>query len=324
MKEFEIIKHFFTKQAVHRKDVLLGIGDDCAVVSSTEKQDIVVTTDTLVAGVHFPLGTSPKAIGHKAVAVNLSDIAAMGAKPSWISLAITIPEVSDGWLSEFCAGVFELCEFYNVQLIGGDTTQGPLSITITAQGLTPEGKYLSRSGAKAGDWLYVTGELGDAALALQHHKDPFLSDNDVIEQVQKKLDYPKPRVLMGQSLREYASSAIDISDGLLADLGHICQASNVGANVVLDAVPLSDAMNKSQLFDDAILLALNGGDDYELLFTVSEDNKVAMETALSHAGAAITCIGQMNATRTISTTLNNKPVSINGAGFQHFSSKEKT
>jgi len=324
MKEFEIIKHFFTKQAVHRKDVLLGIGDDCAVVSSTAKQDIVVTTDTLVAGVHFPLGTAPKAIGHKAVAVNLSDIAAMGAKPSWISLAITIPEVSDEWLSEFCAGVFELCEYYNVQLIGGDTTQGPLSITITAQGLTPEGKYLSRSGAKAGDWLYVTGELGDAALALQHHKDPFLTDSDVIEQVQKKLDYPKPRVLMGQSLREYASSAIDISDGLLADLGHICQASNVGANVVLDSVPLSDAMNKSQLFDDAILLALNGGDDYELLFTVSEDNKVAMETALSHAGAAITCIGQMNATRTISTTLNNKPVSINGSGFQHFSSKENT
>ncbi len=127
---------------------------------------------------------------------------------------------------------------------------------------------------------------------------------------------------MGQSLREYASSAIDISDGLLADLGHVCQASNVGANIVLDAIPMSEAMNNSQLFDDAILLALNGGDDYELLFTVSEDNKVAMETALSHAGAAVTCIGQMNATRTISTTLNNKPVSINGSGFEHFSSKE--
>ncbi|GAA6170889.1 thiamine-phosphate kinase [Colwellia sp. KU-HH00111] len=322
MKEFEIIKQFFTQQAVRRKDVLLGIGDDCAVVSSTEKQDVVITTDTLVAGVHFPLGTSAKAIGHKAVAVNLSDIAAMGAEPSWISLAITIPEVNDTWLSEFCSGVFELCEYYNVQLVGGDTTQGPLSVTITAQGLTPEGKYLSRSGAKAGDWIYVTGDLGDAALALQHHNEPFLTDADVIEQVQQKLDYPKPRVLMGQSLREYASSAIDISDGLLADLGHICQASNVGANIVLDAIPMSEAMNNSQLFDDAILLALNGGDDYELLFTVSEDNKVAMETALSHAGAAVTCIGQMNATRTISTTLNNKPVSINGSGFEHFSSKE--
>jgi len=324
MKEFELIKHFFTEQAVKRKDVLLGIGDDCAVVSSTENQDIVVTTDTLVAGVHFPLGTSAKAIGHKAVAVNLSDIAAMGAKPSWISLAITLPEVNDEWLTEFCAGAFELCEYYNVQLIGGDTTQGPLSITITAQGLTPEGKYLSRSGAKSGDWLYATGELGDAALALQHHKKQLLLECEIAEQVQKKLDYPKPRVLAGQALREYASAAIDISDGMLADLGHICQASNVGANVVLDAIPMSDAMNKSQLFDDAINFALNGGDDYELLFTVSEDNKVGMETALSHAGVKISCIGQINASRTISTTLDNKAVPINGSGFQHFSSKTHT
>ena len=324
MKEFELIKHFFTEQSVKRKDVLLGIGDDCAVVSITANQDIVVTTDTLVAGVHFPLTTLPKAIGHKAVAVNLSDIAAMGAKPSWISLAITLPEVNDDWLSEFCAGAFELCDYYNVQLIGGDTTQGPLSITITAQGLTPEGKYLSRSGAKSGDWLYVTGELGDAALALQHIKGNLLIDNELAEQVQKKLDFPKPRVLAGQALREYASAAIDISDGLLADLGHICQASNIGANIVLDAIPLSDAMNKSQLFDDAINFALNGGDDYELLFTVSEDNKVGMETALSHAGTKITCIGQVNTSKTIATTLNNKSVLINASGFQHFSSKENT
>jgi len=324
MKEFELIKQFFTEQAVKRKDVLLGIGDDCAVVSSTENQNIVVTTDTLVAGVHFPLGTSPKAIGHKAVAVNLSDIAAMGAKPSWISLAITLPEVNDDWLSEFCSGVFELCEYYNVQLIGGDTTQGPLSITITAQGITPEGKYLSRSGAKSGDWLYVTGELGDAALALQHYKESVLTENDIIEQVQNKLDFPKPRVLAGQALREYASAAIDISDGLLSDLGHICQASNVGANIVLDAIPLSDAMKKSQLFDDSVHLALNGGDDYELLFTVSEDKKVGMETALSHAGTAITCIGQINASQIISTTLNNKAVPIRNSGFEHFSSKKST
>ena len=324
MKEFELIKHFFTEQNVKRKDVLLGIGDDCAVVSSAENQSIVVTTDTLVAGVHFPLGTSAKAIGHKAVAVNLSDIAAMGAKPSWISLAITLPEVNNEWLTEFCSGAFELCEYYNVQLIGGDTTQGPLSITITAQGLTPEGKYLSRSGAKPGDWLYVTGELGDAALALQHHKESLIIDSDAAKIIQQKLDYPKPRVLAGETLREYASAAIDISDGLLADLGHICQASNVGANVVLDAVPLSDAMNKSQLFEDAINFALNGGDDYELLFTVSEDNKVGMETALSHAGVPIACIGQMNASQTISTTLNNKAIPINNSGFQHFTANAIT
>lgn len=323
MKEFELIKHFFTQQAVKRKDVLLGIGDDCAVVASTERQDIVVTTDTLVAGVHFPFETSPRAIGHKAVAVNLSDIAAMGAKPSWLSLAITLPEVDENWLVEFSKGVFDLCEFYNVQLIGGDTTQGPLSITITAQGLTPEGKYLSRSGAKAGDWLYVTGDLGDAALALQHYKKQVTVNSDFVEKIQAKLDYPRPRVLVGQTLREYASSAIDLSDGLLADLGHICRASNVGANIVLNAVPLSEIMQETLSFDDAVNLALSGGDDYELLFTVSEDNKVGMETAISQAGMAVsvTCIGQINATKTITTTLNNKPVPIKSSSFEHFSSK---
>jgi len=321
MKEFELIKHFFTEQKVKRKDVLQGIGDDCAVIACTENQHIVVTTDTLVAGVHFPLETPARAIGHKAVAVNLSDIAAMGAKPSWVSLAITLPEVDNTWLSEFCEGVFELCEYYNVELIGGDTTQGPLSITITAQGLIPEGKYLSRSGAKAGDWLYVTGDIGDAALALQHINNEVTLEPAFIEPIQSKLDYPKPRVLAGQALREYASSAIDISDGLLADLGHICQASNVGANIVLDALPISQILRDSLFFDDAIKLALNGGDDYELLFTISEDNKVGMETALTNAGIPYTCIGQINATQTISTTLNNKPVPINSSGFEHFSEK---
>ncbi len=319
MKEFELIKHFFTEQAVKRKDVVLGIGDDCAVIAAVENQNIVVTTDTLVSGVHFPIDTKPRAIGHKAVAVNLSDIAAMGAKPTWLSLALTLPEVDESWLTEFCAGVFELCEFYNVELIGGDTTQGPLSITITAQGLTPENSYLSRAGAKAGDWLYVTGDLGDAALALQQINGKVTVEEHFVSQLKNKLDFPKPRVLAGQVIREYASSAIDLSDGLIADLGHICQASNVGANIVLDALPLSDIMRDSLLEGDAINIALSGGDDYELLFTVSEDNKVGMETALSHAGTPITCIGQINASQTISTTLNNKAVPINTAGFEHFS-----
>ncbi|MEI6893406.1 MAG: thiamine-phosphate kinase [Colwellia sp.] len=318
MKEFELIKHFFTKQLINRKDVVLGIGDDCAVLSPIENQNIVVTTDTLVAGVHFPHNTSPRAIGHKAVAVNLSDIAAMGAKPSWLSLALTLPSVDEAWLREFCEGVFELCEFYNVELIGGDTTQGPLSITITAQGLTPKGSYLSRSGAKSGDWLYVTGDLGDAALALQQITGKVDLEPQFIDIIKNKLDYPKPRILAGLILREYASSAIDLSDGLIADLGHICQASNVGANVVLDALPLSTIMRDSLLFDDGIVLALSGGDDYELLFTISEDNKVGMETAMSHSGTPVTCIGQLNTSQTISTTLNNKPTQIKTVGFEHF------
>ncbi len=319
MKEFDLIKHFFSEQAVKRKDVALGIGDDCAVLVAPENQNIVVTTDTLVAGVHFPLDTQARAIGHKAVAVNLSDIAAMGAKPSWLSLALTLPEVDEAWLAEFCAGVFELCEFYNVELIGGDTTQGPLSITITAQGLTPSGSYLSRTGAKAGDWIYVTGNLGDAALALQQINGHVSIDEQFVSQIRRALDFPKPRVLAGQVLREYASSAIDISDGLISDLGHICQASNVGANIVLDAIPFSDLMRDNLLEEDALNFALSGGDDYELLFTVSEDNKVGMQTALSHVATDITCIGQINLSQTITTTLNDEAVSINTSGFEHFS-----
>jgi thiamine-monophosphate kinase len=319
MKEFELIKRFFSEQAIKRKDVVLGIGDDCAIVTPSERQNIAITTDTLVAGVHFPHETSARAIGHKSIAVNLSDLAAMGAEPSWISLAITMPEIDEDWVKEFCAGVFELCEYYNVQLIGGDTTQGPLSITVTAQGLIPINKHLTRSGAKAGDWVYVTGEIGDAALALKY----IFKEVDVAaeyrESVQRSLDFPTPRILAGQALRGYASAAIDLSDGIISDLGHICSASKVGANIVLDDLPISNALRDSVDVEDAFEMALVGGDDYELLFTVSEDNKVGMETALANTGNTITCIGQINRSEKITTTLNSKPVAINAKSFEHFS-----
>lgn len=322
MKEFELIKRYFSEQMIKRKDVVLGIGDDCAIVSPSERQNIAITTDTLVAGVHFPHETSARAIGHKSIAVNLSDLAAMGAEPTWISLAITLPEIDPQWVEEFCQGAFELCEFYNVQLIGGDTTQGPLSITVTAQGLVPKDTHLKRSGAKAGDWIYVTGEIGDAALALKH----ILKEIDVApeyrESVQRSLDYPTPRILAGQALRGYASSAIDLSDGLISDLGHICTASKVGANIVLDDLPISNALRDTVGLDKAFEMTLAGGDDYELLFTVSEDNKVGMETALANTSNAITCIGQINRSEKITTTLNSKPISINANSYEHFSSNK--
>lgn len=322
MKEFALIKRFFTEQAIKRKDVLLGIGDDCAVISPAEKQNIAITTDTLVAGVHFPLQTSARAIGHKAIAVNLSDLAAMGAEPSWISLAITLPQADELWVEEFCAGVFELCEFYNVQLIGGDTTQGPLSITVTAQGLVPANKHITRSGAKAGDWLYVTGEIGDAALALQHILGDVMVDDEYLETVMQKLNFPRPRILAGQALREYATAAIDLSDGLVADLGHLCKASGVGANIILENLPISNALRDTVGLENSFELALRGGDDYELLFTVSEDNRVGMETALANTRNTITCIGQLNGSEKITTTLNSAAVNINVKGFQHFSDNE--
>jgi len=319
MKEFDLIRNYFTEQAVKRKDVILGIGDDCALLAPAEQQHIAVTTDTLVSGVHFPVNTDPKAIGHKAVAVNLSDLAAMGAEPTWLSLALTLPEVDQNWVSEFCAGVFELCEFYNVQLVGGDTTQGPLSITITAQGLIPIGKSINRNSAKAGDWLYVTGELGDAALALLHLQGVEKVDDVFKADVFKQLDYPKPRVLVGQALRNYATSAIDLSDGLISDLTHICEASKVGANINLESLPISSIMHETLGQEKAIKLALTGGDDYELLFSVPEDNKVGMETALSNINVPVTCIGQLNGSDKITTTLNGEPVNFEHKGFEHFS-----
>lgn len=319
MKEFELIKKYFTEQAVNRKDVMLGIGDDCAILTPSERQNIAVTTDTLVSGVHFPENTSPRAIGHKAIAVNLSDLAAMGAEPSWISVAVTLPKIDEQWVSELCAGIFELCEYYNVQLVGGDTTQGPLSITVTAQGFTPIDKHISRSGAKMGDWLYVTGEIGDAALALKHFYGELELSAEALEPTNERLNFPKPRVLAGQALREYASAAIDLSDGLISDLEHICKASNVGVNIVLEDLPISNTLYDALGQEKAIELALTGGDDYELLFTVSEDNKVGMETALANLGITVTCIGQLNATGKITTTLNSKPSKINKHGFEHFS-----
>ena len=324
MKEFELIKRYFTEQIVKRKDVLIGIGDDCAILTPPENYHIAVTTDTLVAGVHFPQDTTPRAIGHKAIAVNLSDLAAMGAEPTWVSLAITLPSVDEMWINEFCAGIFELCEFYNVQLIGGDTTQGPLSITITAQGIVPAESQLTRCGARPGDWIYVTGEIGDAALALKSKLEGLQIESVFQEQVQQRLDCPKPRVLAGQTLRKYASAAIDISDGLLSDLQHICDASNVGANIVLEDLPLSNAMIETLGQDKAIELATVGGDDYELLFTVSEDNKVGMETAIANIGVDVTCIGQLNGSHKITTTLNSKPIHINANGYQHFNSDENS
>lgn len=319
MKEFELIKRYFSEQVIKRKDVILGIGDDCALVQSLESHNIAITTDTLVAGVHFPLETSARAIGHKVVAVSLSDLAAMGAEPAWLSLAITLPSIDENWIKDFCAGVFELCEYFNVQLIGGDTTQGPLSITVTAQGTIPLDKHITRSGAKAGDWLFVSGELGDAALALQYLQGDINLEEAYQASIQRKLDFPQPRVLLGQVLREYATAAIDISDGLAADLAHICSSSGVGVNLVLDNLPLSTALRDTLGLDEAYKLALVGGDDYELLFTVSDDNKVAMETAISNTGVAITCIGQLNSSHKIKTLLNGEPVYFDLQGFEHFS-----
>jgi thiamine-monophosphate kinase len=319
MQEFELIKRYFAEPGLTRKDVELGIGDDAAIINIPANSQLVVTTDTLVEGVHFFADMDPRAIGHRAVAVNLSDIAAMGAEPAWISIAVTLPHVEQEWVKAFTAGIFEICEYYNVQVVGGDTTQGPLSITISAKGLIPQGKAITRSGAKSGDWIFVTGTLGDAAVAIDainQRKNLPLKHQAFIK---NRFEYPTPRVAIAQGLRETASSAIDISDGLLSDIGHILTASNVGGVINVDQLPLSDALMGSVDEDKYLVYALTGGDDYELLFTVPEDKRGALDVTMAHYGIKLTCIGQiMGQSGKLELRKDNQPFTFEGKGYEHF------
>jgi thiamine-monophosphate kinase len=288
--EFSIIDHYFRRSGADRPDVALGIGDDAALLRVPDGQELVVTVDTLVAGVHFPADTPPSAIGHKALAVNLSDLAAMGATPAWVTLALTLPTADNDWLEAFVAGFFALATTHDVQLVGGDTTRGPLSITVQAMGLVPAGRALRRAGAREGDVILVTGCLGDAALALQQGA-------AAITELRARLDTPQPRVAAGQALRELASSAIDISDGLLADLGHIVRASAVGAELWVDALPRSEAfrhaLDREQ--PDWHGLPLTGGDDYELCVTLPPERIETARARLAELGLPITEVGRIRA-----------------------------
>lgn len=293
MHEFDLIKHYFATQCEHRRDVVHGIGDDAAIVSVPRDSELAITTDTLVAGVHFPEATQPYDIGYKSLAVNLSDLAAMGAAPAWVTLSLTLPEANEDWVQAFCEGFFTLANRYQVQLIGGDLTRGPLSVTVQALGLVPRQQAILRSGAKPSDLIYVTGTLGDAGLALSS-----LSQNVSVSPVYQralldKLNRPEPRLATGECLRGLASAAIDISDGLAADLSHILQASQVGAHLYVDKLPLSEALTKTLSAEEAIALALTAGDDYELCFTLPEDKRVTLEKKLSSIPCRYTCIGSI-------------------------------
>ncbi len=270
LNEFSLIEKYFTNQKVFRTDVLLGVGDDAALVTIPSNHQLVLTMDTLIEGIHFPTHTSPCDIGYKALAVNLSDLAAMGADPAWITLALTIPEVNSTWLDDFANGLFQLANEFNVQLIGGDTTRGKLSITIQAHGFVPTNQALRRDGAKVGDKIYVSGTLGDAGLGLRVARDNFDLPFDDKILVLQKLNRPAAKIKLGIMLRELANSAIDISDGLLADLNHILERSHVGARINANDIPLSKALLNLPR-EEALKLALTAGDDYELCFTVSPE-----------------------------------------------------
>ena len=294
--EFSLIARYFDRVKSARFYVETGIGDDCALLNLPEKQTLAISTDTLVSGIHFLPDIAPADLAYKALAVNVSDLAAMGADPAWLTLALTLPSVDEAWLQAFSDSLFEQLDYYDMQLIGGDTTKGPLSMTLGIHGYVPVGRALKRSGAKPGDWIYVTGTPGDSAagLAILQNRLTVSDETDSAYLVQRHLR-PTPRILQGQALRDLASSAIDLSDGLVSDLGHILKASECGARIDLDALPYSEAMQRHVDGEQAMRWALSGGEDYELCFTVPELNRGALDVALGHLGVRFTCIGQMSA-----------------------------
>ncbi len=322
--EFDLIARYFNRYRTARRDVQLGIGDDCALLTVAEKQLLAVSTDTLVEGIHFLKTIDPADLGYKALAVNLSDLAAMGADPAWVSLALTLPEVNTDWLEAFSDSLFEQLNYYGMQLIGGDTTRGPLSMTLTIQGLIPLDRALTRAGAGIGDWIFVTGSLGDSAAGLAILLEQLqVSDEKHRKTLLQRHLRPTPRILQGQALRDLATSAIDISDGLISDLQHILTASGRGARLDLDALPLSESLLASVDKEQALKWALTGGEDYELCFTVPEINRGALDVALSHLGVDFTCIGQIAPlSEGIKLLRAGEPVELDWHGFDHFSEGE--
>lgn len=321
--EFDLIARYFDRFKSLRRDVQLGIGDDCALLTVAEKQLLAISTDTLVSGVHFLADIDPADLGYKALAVNLSDLAAMGADPAWLSLALTLPDVNETWLKAFSDSLFEQLNYYGMQLIGGDTTRGPLSMTLTINGLIPAGRALTRAGARIGDWIYVTGMLGDSAAGLAILQDRLtVSDPTAREYLLARHLRPQPRVLQGQALRDLASSAIDISDGLISDLQHVLKASECGARIELDELPMSQALTVNTDAEQALRWALSGGEDYELCFTVPEINRGALEVALSHLGADYTCIGQISPiSEGMKFYRDNQEIALPWQGFDHFNTE---
>ena len=288
--EFDIIESYFNQQQIKRDDVILGIGDDAAILVSPSDKQLVIAIDTLISGVHFPANASAEDIGYKALAVNLSDLAAMGAEPAWFTLALSMPESNSEWLAGFAKGLFSMAGQYQMQLIGGDTTRGPLTVSVQVAGYVPPGKGLRRAGAKSGDNIYVTGTLGDAALGLRCLQQPErLLEN---QQAIAKLNRPRPRVDVGRAIRDIATACIDISDGLLADLGHVLEQSRLGASVDRQLIPMSEPLHAlCEADENNYRLALSGGDDYELCFCAPVNKAQAIKLLSDNLSIPISCIG---------------------------------
>lgn len=318
--EFDLIHHYFT-HATPR--TLLGVGDDAALIKAGKGRLLAVSADMLVADRHFFKDADPESVGHKALAVNLSDMAAMGATPRWVTLGIALPRADARWVAAFSKGFMALARKHGVDLIGGDTTRGPLNICVQIIGEVPARQALRRDGAKAGDDIWVSGTLGDAALAVAARSKRIKLKPAERKLVQQRLDRPVPRIALGQALRGVARSAIDVSDGLVADLGHICERSMVAAVLVFERLPVSALMKRYLASPVAQSALLCGGDDYELCFTAAPAKRAAVERAALHARVKVTRIGRVirapaGVCSVVVVDRDGLPLPLKKKGFDHF------
>ncbi len=316
MNEFTLIERYFNFSPPD-VDTPVSIGDDAAVVACPGS--LAITVDTLVAGVHFPQDAAPADIGFKALAVNLSDLAAMGATPRWFTLALTLPASDHDWLSDFASGLRALAERMDIRLIGGDTTRGPLAISIQAIGIAPPGGAILRSGANPGDDIHVTGTLGDAALGLRIQRGELSLDDAMNERCLGRLNRPEPRVLAGSRLAPLASAMIDCSDGFAADLGHLLAASRVGAEVDFQALPFSSAVRRWLDEGGEAALPLSGGDDYELIFTAPAASRKKIASIARMLGLPMTRVGRIVEGRGLRfQSADGAPIVLERPGYDHF------
>jgi len=314
--EFDLIQRYFRRA---HPSAVLGVGDDAALIQPSSGMELAVSADMLVANTHFYPNTDPWLIGWKSLAVNISDMAAMGAQPRWATLAIALPEADEDWISKFAAGFFACAAQFDIALIGGDTTRGPLTISVQIMGETPPGASLLRSNARADDDIWVSGPLGDAALALAAIQGRYPLSDTELAACGKALHQPQPRVALGQALRGLAHSALDISDGLLADLGHILEHSQVGAEVWLKAIPKSEVVSAHSQEAAIQKMILSGGDDYELCFTAPTQHRQQIADIGRQLSLDMAVIGRITDTQQLVIHgLDDAPLTLKEHGFDHF------
>ncbi len=323
--EFELIDRFFRGVGAERDDVEVGVGDDAAVLACRQGSRLVAAIDTLVAGRHFPPNSPPDSIGHRALAVNLSDLAAMGARPAWALLALTLPEADADWLEGFTRGFGALARAHGVALVGGDTTAGPLTVSVQLLGFVGPDRALLRSGGRAGDVLYVTGTPGDAAygLALEQGRERLPeaaspADLAAAAELRGRFLYPAPRVQWGEALLGFASAAQDVTDGLLGDLAKLAAASGCGAELDLERLPLSAALLRLAGRETAERLALTGGDDYELIFSVPAARVEAFGEHARRSGLGCAAIGRLTDGEAVRLRRSGRVIQFSHRGFEHF------